>query len=83
MSPQSRVIATAFGIVGAVVTVYVNWPLIEMMKHMRGILGQTETMMIGPMALSLIIPIATIALVNRKITPTARARFRTKPSTPA
>jgi hypothetical protein len=31
--------------------------------------------------LTLIISIATIVLVNRKIVPTARARFRPKPAT--
>ena len=36
--------------------------------------------MFGPLALGLIIPIATIVLVNRKIAPTARARFRQKPT---
>lgn len=80
MSPQSRIVATVFGVVGAIVTVYINWPLIQAIKHARGILGQSETLMLAPLALALIIPVATIVLVNRKIAPTARARFRQKPA---
>jgi hypothetical protein len=76
MSPQSRVIATLFGIVAAIVTIYVNWPMIQVLKQMRGFVGFDQAVVIGPLVLSLIIPIATIVLVNRKITPTARARFR-------
>lgn len=80
MSPHSRALATVYGIVGAIVTVYISWPMIEALKHMRGMIGQSEILAVGPLALSLLIPIATIVLVNRKIAPTARARFRTKPT---
>jgi hypothetical protein len=83
MSPQSRVIASVFGIVGAIVTVYINWPLIQALKHMRGF-SENQMLMFAPLALGLILPIATLVLVNRKIAPTARARFRPKPTeTPA
>jgi hypothetical protein len=80
MSPQSRIVATVFGVVGAAVTVYISWPMLKMFKHLRGI-DKDGMMMLMPLALGLIIPIATILLVNRKITPTARARFRAKPTT--
>jgi hypothetical protein len=80
MSPQSRIVATVFGVVGAVVTVYISWPMLKMFKHLRGI-DKDGLMMLMPLALGLIIPIATILLVNRKITPMARARFRAKPTT--
>ena len=80
MSPQSRIIGSVFGIVGAIVTVYINWPIINAIKGARGFIGQSEAMMLGPMAMALIIPVATLVLVNRKIAPTARARFRTKPT---
>jgi hypothetical protein len=79
MSPQSRVIATVFGIVGAGVAIYTNLPLISELKHMRGMMGG-DALSIGPLAMALIIPIATIVLVNRKIAPTARARFKSKPT---
>lgn len=80
MSPQSRIIATVFGLVGAGVTVYINWPMIKALKHIGGVLGRdgSGALMLGPLAMALIIPVATIVLVNRKIAPTARARFRAK-----
>lgn len=79
MSPQSRAIATIFGVVGTAMTLYINWPLIEALKHMRGLTGFNDTMLFGPLAIALIVPVATVVLVNRKIAPTARARFRAKP----
>jgi hypothetical protein len=82
MSPQSRIIATVFGVVGTGVTLYINWPLIKALKSIGGFLGNSQAMQIGPVAMALIIPIVTIVLVNRKIAPTARARFRTKPAAP-
>lgn len=78
MSPQSRIISTVFGVVGIGVALYTNYPLIEEVKHMRGM--GADAMAIGPLAFALIIPISTIVLVNRKIAPTARARFRQKPA---
>jgi hypothetical protein len=82
MSPQSRAVATVFGVVGAALTIYMYWPMFEMFKHMRGI-DKNQVLMFGPLALGLIIPVATVLLVNRKIAPTARARFRQKsPDTP-
>jgi len=77
MSPQSRIIATIFGVVGVAVAIYTNYPLFQELKHMRGM--GADAMAIGPLAFALIIPISTIVLVNRKIAPTARARFRQKP----
>jgi hypothetical protein len=82
MSPQSRVIATLFGIIGTAVTLYINWPFIKALKSMGGFLGNSQVMQFGPIAMALIIPIVTVVLVNRKIAPTARARFRTKPVAP-
>jgi hypothetical protein len=80
MSPQSRVIATLFGIIGTAVTLYINWPFIKMLKSMGGFMGKSEVLQLGPIAMALIIPVITVVLVNRKIAPTARARFRTKPA---
>lgn len=78
MSPHSRAVATVFGVIGAVITVYINWPMLDALKHMRGI-DPNSVLLFGPLAMALIIPIATIVLANRKIAPTARARFRQKP----
>ncbi|HEY5922099.1 MAG TPA: hypothetical protein VIV11_10535 [Kofleriaceae bacterium] len=79
MSPQARIIATVFGVVGAIVTVYINWPILQMFKGGRGMPGVEESMLLPALALALIVPISTLVLVNRKIAPTARARFRQKP----
>jgi hypothetical protein len=81
MSPQSRIIATVYGAIGVAVTVYMNWPLIQMIRHSHGP-GMSETLAMGPLVLALIIPIATILLVNRKIAPTATARFKPKAPEP-
>lgn len=80
MSPQSRIIATLFGVIGAAVTLYINYPLLKMFKNIGRGFGNEQMMAIAPIAITLIIPIATLILVNRKIAPTARARFRTKPA---
>jgi hypothetical protein len=77
MSPHSRILATVFGVVGTVVTIYINWPMLQVLKQMR--IGQ-DALMFGPLTMALIIPVATVVLVNRKIAPTARARFRQKPA---
>jgi hypothetical protein len=76
MSPQSRIIATIFGVVGVAVAIYTNYPLLQQLSHLHGV--GPETIALAPLAFSLIIPLATILLVNRTIAPTARARFRVK-----
>lgn len=81
MSPQSRIVASVFGVVGAGVAVYTNLPIVETFKHMHGLMSPMSAVAIAPLALALIMPIATLVLVNRKIAPTARARFRQKPAT--
>jgi len=82
MSPQSRIIATIYGLVGGGVTIFMNYPLLHNLKHMRGVMG-AGSVGIAMLALSLVIPVATIVLVNRKLAPTARARFKSKPTTGA
>ncbi len=80
MSAQHKMIAVAYGVIATGLTVYMIWPLIEMMKHSRGMMGGQElTMMIGPIAIQLVVPIATLLLVARKIAPTATARFKPRP----
>jgi len=76
MSAQSRIIATVFAVVAVAVALYVNWPLIELLRHSSGF--DRQAILAAPLALALVIPIATLLLVHRKIAPTARARFRAK-----
>ena len=80
MSQHHRVIATIYAIVAGAVTFYLFWPLLEQFKGSgRGV----ELLTWMPVAIALVIPVATLVLVNRKIAPTARARFRTAPARPA
>jgi hypothetical protein len=77
MSAQSKTIASVFGVAGIAITLYINWPLLQMLKHSGGRLSESA-IMFGPLALAMVIPVATLVLVNRKIAPTAQARFRSK-----
>jgi hypothetical protein len=40
--------------------------------------GMGQLLQIAPMAIALVIPVLTLILVNRKIAPTARARFKSR-----
>ena len=78
MSAQSRVIATVYGAVAVAVTIYTNLPLLQSMRHGLGPAMASQAIAFGPLALALVIPIAAVVLVNRKIAPVAQARFRAK-----
>jgi hypothetical protein len=86
MSPQSKVIATAYAIIAIALTLYLEWPMIEIIRHVvtPGIKladdGPGVILMLGPIVIALIVPVATIVLVHRKIAPTARARYRAAPT---
>jgi len=84
MSPHSRVIATVFSVVAGALTIYIMWPVLQGMKHLGRMMSPETLMMIVPLAIQLVIPVSTLLLVNRKIAPTARARFvpRTPEATP-
>jgi hypothetical protein len=80
-SSYARIIATVFAVTSAGVTLYVSWPMIEAFKAMRHVLDSKEELMIfGLIGMQFVIPVATLILVNRKIAPTATARFRTRPA---
>ncbi|MGE5186939.1 MAG: hypothetical protein ACM31C_33035 [Acidobacteriota bacterium] len=81
MSPQSKIIATIFGAVAVAVTVYLYWPILDAVRHAgsgHGKMGMSDTLVFGPLVIQLILPVSTILLVNRKISPQARARFRSR-----
>jgi hypothetical protein len=81
MSPQARTIANVFGVISGAVAVYMMWPILSSLRG--GDLfdsGPTGGVMFGVIATTLVVPVATLILVNRTISPTARARFRTKAS---
>jgi hypothetical protein len=77
MSPVSRTVASVFGVAGVAITTYVNWPLIQALKEGGERMGM-DAIRFAPLAIALVIPVATLLLVNRKIAPTAQARFRAK-----
>ena len=78
-SPHSRIIATVFSVVAGALTVYIMWPVLQGMKHLGRMLSPETVMMIVPLAIQLVIPVSVLLLVNRKIAPTARARFKARP----
>ncbi|MGN6111325.1 MAG: hypothetical protein ACTHU0_39885, partial [Kofleriaceae bacterium] len=80
MGPQHRVVAIVYAVVATVVTIYLCSPVLDQLKSMRSL--QTP-MMIGPLAIQFVLPISTLILVNRKIAPTARARFKPRDPAPA
>jgi hypothetical protein len=71
-------IASIFGVAGIAITVYINLPLLEALKHGGGGAVGMNAIAFAPLAIALVIPVATVLLVNRKIAPTAQARFRAK-----
>lgn len=78
MSDRHRLAASAYGAIATVVTVYLQWPMLKMLKHMGGGSpfsgdGAFPVMLI---ALGITLPVATLLLVNRNIRPTAQARIR-------
>jgi len=87
MSPHGKIVATVYGAIAIALTLYLDWPVIEALGHAgRSHINMWDdapdfVFLFGPIAISMILPIATIALVHRKIAPAARARFREKPPT--
>lgn len=75
MSSTHRIVGTVFSIVAIIITVYISLPVLQNLK-LIGRMGPQGVMMFVPLAISLVIPVVTLILVNRNIAPTARARFR-------
>jgi hypothetical protein len=80
MSPLSRIIASGYALAAGAMTIYNTWPFLKGMaggREMRMIMGNPDFFMVFVgVAIALVIPIATLVLVNRKITPTATARYK-------
>ncbi len=78
MSPHHRIIATAYAVTASALTIYLFWPVLRELEHLR--LSRPQHLLsLMPIAISLVIPVSAMVLVNRKIAPTARARFKPKP----
>ena len=80
MSDRWKLAGITYGVVATVVTLFLVWPeLKELADNFRGFGrgpgGMVQVMMQGVVAIYLVIPIVTIALCVRNITPQATARF--------
>ena len=79
MTSTSRIVASIYAVVAGAVAVYVMWPVLQSFSNLRFMRGGPENIvMFVTLAIQLVIPVATLILVNRKITPTATARFKQK-----
>jgi hypothetical protein len=75
MSPLSRIIGSVYAVGAIAITLYVKWPMIKALSNfsMRDPEGVVAFI---PLAIALVLPVVTLLLVNRKITPTATARYK-------
>ena len=79
MSDRHRLAATAYGIVATAVALFLSWPQVRAveMSGTGGPLGNFGmTAGYVGIALSLVLPIGTAILANRKLVPVAQARVR-------
>lgn len=82
MSGPSRTIAIAYSIIVGALTIWIMYPILKQVAHIgRHFAPDTVTMFI-PLAINLVVPVATLLLVTRKTAPVATARFVSKPSEP-
>ncbi len=78
MGPQRRTLASVYGAAAVAVQLYNIGPMWKAFTHvgMRGLLDGGSTMMFTMVAVGVVIPVVTLLVVNRTLTPTATARFR-------
>jgi hypothetical protein len=80
MSDRHRLAASVYGLVAALVSVYVYWPLLagfdQLGAELVGMSYLSSVMQYGMLALYLVVPVGTFLLVNRRLTPEAQARLR-------
>ena len=76
MSAPSRIVASAYGAFAVFVTLVLQWDTIKHLKSFDLGRGPGAILMYGTVAMALVVPVATLVLVNRKITPTATARYK-------
>lgn len=77
MSDRYRLAASAYGAIATIVTIYLQWPMLKMLKHMGGAMfGGDSFFPVMQVALNITLPVASILLVNRNLRPAAQARIR-------
>lgn len=75
MSIHHRIVVTAYGVVIVVLTLYLSWPELRGIEHLK--LSDPEAVAsLLTVGLALVIPAAALLLVNRKLAPAATARFK-------
>lgn len=75
MSIHHRIIATAYGVIAAALTLYLSWPALRGLEHLA-LSNPTHLISLITVGLALVIPVSALILVNRKVAPTATARFK-------
>jgi hypothetical protein len=87
MTDNHKLVASIYGVIATGVAIYINLPMFEVIRQagigeMFDPLGGTP-IVFALMAVGLIVPVATLVLVNRKTAPTAQARYRPRAPAPA
>ncbi len=75
MSIHHRIIATSYGVICAALTLYLSWPALHGFEHLA-LSNPTYLVSLLTVGLALVIPVAALILVNRKVAPAATARFK-------
>jgi hypothetical protein len=85
MTDRYKMAASVYAAAALATTLYVYWPMIQALGHMDGAFArffQERFKDYTALAALLVVPITTLLLVHRKLTPTAQARIR-QPAPPA
>jgi hypothetical protein len=69
MTARHKTIATVYGVAAGVAALYIYWPILKHLDDMRGIMPGAGQMIVAGLAIALIVPIVTIALVQRPLPP--------------
>ena len=75
MSIHHRIIASAYGVVAAALTLYLAWPALRGGGHLA-LSNPTHLVSLMTVGLALVIPVSALILVHRKVAPAATARFK-------
>jgi hypothetical protein len=79
MSDRYRAAATTYGAIAAVVVLYLAWPVLADLSRYGLLAGPAGMLMYIQLAWMLVLPLGTLVLANRNLTPVAQARLRVAP----
>lgn len=83
MSDRYRAAATVYGAIASVVVLYLAWPVLALLEHFGALAGPDGLRLCVQLAWLLVLPLGTLLLAHRSLTPVARARLRVTPPSPA